>query len=81
MSNIVAPFWSNIDTRSTGDVLYKVHTDKSNPELLHSVSRFIRTEKDVRFSGRWMLVVDWNEVPQYPGDLDQQVRFKYLYLF
>lgn len=73
ISNIVAPFWSNIDTRTTGEIFYEVHTDKSNPDLLHIVSQFIRTERGVIFSGRWMLVVEWKDVPQYPGDQATQV--------
>ena len=73
MSYIVAPFWANIDTRIAGDILYEVHTEDSNPELLHLVSRFIATEKRVRFSGRWMLVAEWNNVPQYSGLSNGQV--------
>ena len=70
----MAPFWANIDTRTAGDILYEIHTDNSNPELLHSVSRFIAKEKGVRFSGRWMLVTEWNNVPQYLGDYTGLVR-------
>lgn len=63
MKYIVAPYWSDIDTRSTGSVSYEVHTNSSSLPLLHRVSKYIRQQQQNNFAGIWMLVAEWNSVP------------------
>ena len=63
---IVAPFESNINIESgTGMVSYEVHNMTTSPGLLSKVNRHIQQSMQVRFSGTWMLVVEWNNVPQF----------------
>ena len=66
MSNyIVAPFGSNTNIASgTGTVSYEVHNMTTSPGLLSKVNKYIQQSEQVRFAGTWMLVVEWNDVPQ-----------------
>lgn len=68
----VAPFWSDVDIRQQGKIYYKVYTGQ-NPRasrLLSAVSAFIalKLPEAEDFSGVWMLVVEWNEVPPFNGE-------------
>jgi hypothetical protein len=65
---IIAPYWSDIDTRSAGAVSYEVHTNTTSPSLLHRVSKFIRQREQNSFAGTWMLIAEWNSVPS-PGNI------------
>ena len=65
---IIAPYWSDIDTRSAGSVSYELHTNTTSPSLLHRVSKFIRQREQNSFAGTWMLVADWNSIPS-PGNM------------
>ena len=64
----IAPFAADGDTSSgRGEVSYEIHTLAAGSEFLSKVNRFIRQEKLNRFGGNWMLVVDWNQIPQSGG--------------
>lgn len=63
---MIAPYWSDINTRSIGSVSYEVHSNQTSLLLLHKVSKFIRQKEQSQFSGTWMLVAEWNSVPS-PG--------------
>jgi hypothetical protein len=63
---IVAPYWSDINTRSVGSVSYEIHTNQTSLSLLHKVSKYIREKEENQFSGTWMLVAEWNSVSR-PG--------------
>ena len=68
-SYLVAPFWSNIDTRLDGRVNYEVHvTGESSlsDNFLGRVSAFIDAEQDPGFVGNWMIVATWNGVHPFP---------------
>ena len=63
---IVAPFEANTNIASgTGRVSYEVHDMTTSSGLLSKVNRHIQQNMQVRFSGTWMLVVEWNSVPQF----------------
>lgn len=66
---IVAPYWSDIDTSTSGSVSYEFHTNKTSLPLLHKVSKYIRQREHNYFSGTWMLVAEWNNVAA-PGRLN-----------
>ena len=66
---IVAPFWSDMSTRTSGSVSYVIHTNKTSSSLLHTVSKFIRHMETNQFSGTWMLLAEWNSIPQ-PGTIN-----------
>lgn len=67
---IVAPFWANNDiSNRVGNITYEVHTAETSPSYMMLVSSFISQQKQVKFSGNWMLVAYWNDVPQFGGSL------------
>lgn len=66
---IVAPYWSDINTRSIGSVSYEIHTNKTSLPLLHKVNKYIREKEKNQFSGTWMLVAEWNSVSS-PGKVN-----------
>ena len=62
---IVAPFASDTNIASgTGSVSYEVHNMTTSPGLLSKVNKYIQQSEQVRFSGTWMLVAEWKDVPQ-----------------
>ena len=60
---MVAPFWNDIDIREMGDTSYQVYSTGS--PLLDTVNTNIRDEENISFIGHWMLVAEWNNVPEY----------------
>lgn len=62
----VAPYWSDIDTSTGGRVSYEIHTNKTSLILMNKVSKYIREREQNTFSGTWMLLAEWNNVPS-PG--------------
>ena len=65
---LLAPFWSDVDISIYGSIFYEVHSD-SDSLLIQQVNNFISNQTETDFSGTWMLVVQWDEVRQYPGFL------------
>ena len=63
---VVAPFWSDIDLRIAGSVLFQDFT--TGEAQLDTVSQFIRAQMKNSFSGTWMLVAYWDSVPEYYPD-------------
>lgn len=62
---VVAPFWSDVDvSHGYGGVFYCVFTDGDE---LDSVSNFLTNQTGSGFSGTWMLVAQWNQVPLFAG--------------
>ena len=63
---LVAPFWADIDISvGVGAISYQTYSTGSL--LLDSVNAFISDEEDSDFIGHWMLLVEWNNVPQFGG--------------
>ena len=68
--HLVAPFWANNDiSNRVGSISYEVHSSGTTSDYISSVSAFISQQKEVRFSGTWMLLAEWNSVPQFGGPL------------
>lgn len=59
---IVAPYLSDIDTRSSGSVSFEIYSNTTNLPLLHKVSNFIQQREFSSFVGTWMLIAEWNSV-------------------
>lgn len=57
---IVAPFWDYFDLRGGGNIFYEIHSLESSQSLLSQVSSFVSNGS---FSGNWMLVAQWDQVP------------------
>lgn len=70
---VLAPFWADHDIQFGGNVQYQVFQGGVSSlvdQQLEFVSIFIRNQfTDAgNFLGVWMLVVTWNEIPQFAGD-------------
>lgn len=74
----MAPFWSDIDTRLEGEIIYKTiqrGESSSSDQLLNQVTSFINNERDSDFTSNWMLAARWNRVHPYPhGESIEQDR-------
>ena len=74
-SNVIAPFWNDIDVTNDSSVSIGIHTIYNSPVgsesyvLLTSVNSFIqsRLNPNEPFSGKWMLVVTWNSTRMFPS--------------
>ena len=78
---LVAPFWADIDvTRGVGDIRYEVHTTSSAGGFLTNVSDFISNVTGSQFTGHWMLLAEWKDVPQYATPLTL-VRTALIYVY
>lgn len=66
---VVAPFWSDNDIRRAGTVRYVLienGTSSLGDQLLQSANSVVRKEHQVDFTGRIMLVAQWDRVHPYP---------------
>lgn len=77
-SYIVAPYWSNIDTRLDGQVNYEVYAageSTTADDYLRRATLLINTEQDTSFRGNWMVVATWDGVHPFPhGNSAEQDR-------
>ena len=63
----MAPYWADTDiTGGVGEVSYHIHT--SQTESLTWVSTYISQQEQIDFTGTWMLIAEWKNVPEYLGD-------------
>ena len=61
---LVAPFWEAINiSGEVGNINYQVYSTGSS--LLYTVNTIISDEENITFSGRWMLVAEWDSVPEF----------------
>ena len=68
----IAPYWADVDISNAGRISYEVHTTRNggtSSVLLSQVNGFISEREDNLFVGDWMLVVEWNQVPQVLGSI------------
>ena len=64
----MAPFWVDINIANddgVGTVGYEVHDQ--NGLFLSQVSDFISRQQRTNFSGQWMVVAEWRDVPEFRG--------------
>ena len=81
---IIAPYWADVDTRGTGQILYRQSTD---PSLLARASREIQTA--LSLSGnieiRNLLIATWDAVGYYYMNRDKvtmdYICMKTLYVY
>ena len=57
----LAPYWIDNDPSVAGLVSYEVFSGDSTQ--LNEVSDYISQSQCVQFSGTWMLVAEWDDVP------------------
>lgn len=63
---IVAPYWLDNDLTLGGNATYEVHTSTSRH--MEQVSNFISNKENELFSGVWMLVAQWTDIPLFGRD-------------
>lgn len=66
-ANVIAAFWNDQGGEDT--VFYKVYTrglGSKAEQNLDTVSSLVSEQQDTNFTGNWMLVAYWNQVPPYP---------------
>ena len=61
-SAFVAPYWIDNDPSIQGNVSYGVHVQGSS--CLQVINNFISRDQEIEFSGVWMLVAFWQNVPE-----------------
>lgn len=67
--SLVAPFFTDIDISiGVGQINYEIHTRLTSQNLLSKIDSVVNEQLQANYSGRWMLVAEWNGVPQYGGD-------------
>ena len=59
----VAPYWVDNDPSTEGNVSYEVHGQRS--PLLQDISEFISRNQSTVFSGVWMLIASWRDLPEF----------------
>lgn len=65
-THVVAPFWAQNDiSHRVGHVAYEVHDSETSETYLSLVSAFVSGHQQVHFNGTWMLLAEWNSVPQF----------------
>ena len=77
-SRLIAPLWSDVDVVGTtgGRIFYQIFTDDSDSDLLYQVSQFIYRQyySQVTFTGKWMIVVEWSNVPPHSSSEGSDLR-------
>ena len=71
----IAPYWIDSDSSVRGNVSYEAHG--TNSSLLQRVSDYISVSQNLSFSGTWMMVAYWWDVPEL--FLDDTVSTEYVF--
>jgi hypothetical protein len=65
---LVAPFFTDIDiSNGVGQIDYEIHTSDTSGSILSQVDSVINEHTGTSFSGEWMLVATWEQVPAFGG--------------
>ena len=72
---LVAPYWSDIDTRNGGDVWYR---ESTNITLLQMVSLEIRRvfPEHYKFQASWIFIATWDNVAFYRANSVGKTKVK-----
>ena len=66
--SLVAPYFADTDiSKGIGSVTYEVHNDSIIPSsnILSQVDSLIVEHKQTQFSGKWLMVAEWKNVPPF----------------
>ena len=67
----MAPFFTDTDISiGTGRIIYAVHDDSIPEPILHSVNSVINEHMLTDFNAEWILVAEWDNVPQFGSSND-----------
>jgi len=79
-SFLVAPYWADIVVRGgVGAISYEVHTTRNGESaslLLSLVNQFVSHHQRTNFTGDWMLIAEWNQVPAFQVNLARVSYFE-----
>ena len=65
---LLAPFFCDIDiSKGTGRISYEVHKVSQSEAVFAEVNRIVREKMNTEFSGTWLLVAEWRDVPEFSG--------------
>jgi len=80
-ARLIAPLWSDVDIVETvnGEIVYQIFMEDYDSDQLELVSRFISHQhrSNVTFTGRWMIVVEWNSVLPHSQPPGSDLRVSY----
>ena len=63
---LVAPFFTDIDiSNGVGEIDYEIHTAATSGAIFSQVNSLIEEHAETNFSGEWMLVATWDDVPPF----------------
>ena len=79
-SNLVAPFWDDINLRSTGTVYYEVITPDNGLSIINQVDKYLSNNQSISFSADWILVAKWLNVCPFGNGLCSNIQVKYFIL-
>ena len=69
--SVVAPFFADIDiSRGIGEINYEIHTDVTSQSIISRIDSLISEHMQIEFNGKWLLVAQWDGVPQFGGDVN-----------
>ena len=80
-SYLVAPYWSDVDTRREGRVRYESYYRGDSPESdqqMGMVEDFLEQEEGVVMEVGWMLLASWEEVHPHGASADLERQNPYL---
>ena len=65
---VVAPYWTDHDIRSDGEVYYEVLEKgySKNNKVLNRVNQYIKLTTGSDFIGTFMILAEWHNVHPYP---------------
>ncbi len=82
-SYLVAPYWSDIDTRRAGRVRYETYSrgdSEASDGQISTVEDFLAAEESVTMVGEWMMLVSWEDVHPYPHGTSAELERENPYL-
>ena len=82
-SYLVAPYWSNIDTRRAGRVRYETYSrgdSEAADQQISTVENFLAVEENVTLVGEWMMLVSWEDVHPHPHGISAELERENPYL-
>ena len=79
---LVAPYLTDLDNSyEVGDISYEVHTATTSKSLLSQVNSLIDEHVETQFSGEWMLVAEWKDVPEFGNPFIVSLSFFYTFMY
>ena len=69
--SLVAPFFADIDiSGGIGAINYEIHNDVTSQSIISRIDSVISEHMQIEFHGKWLLVAQWDGVPEYGGDIN-----------